>query len=161
MGFRHTILAIEADGDKVLRSEARRLPAEHQPRRQEGLLGPRRLLRRRRRPRFLGHRRPRRPTSIDVVESKNPVETYHVTWSPDMKYLTFTRGPKFKGKNLKGLLPEFPGRRGAGLERLRGRRQAEEPLGRDHHRRQVVQAAELGRRCKEGSGEMMVAREHE
>ena len=26
-----------------------------------------------------------------------------------MKYLTFTRGPKFKGKNLKGLLPEFPG----------------------------------------------------
>ena len=37
------------------------------------------------------------------------VETYHVTWSPDMKYLTFTRGPKFKGKSLKGLLPEFPG----------------------------------------------------
>ena len=45
----------------------------------------------------------------DVVESKDPVETYHVTWSPDMKYLTFTRGTKFKGKNLKGLLPEFPG----------------------------------------------------
>ncbi len=45
----------------------------------------------------------------DVVESKNPIETYHITWSPDMKYLTFTRGPKFKGKNLKGLLPEFPG----------------------------------------------------
>jgi len=45
----------------------------------------------------------------DVVESKNPIETYHITWSPDMKYLTFTRGPKFKGRNLKGLLPEFPG----------------------------------------------------
>jgi Tol biopolymer transport system component len=45
----------------------------------------------------------------DVVQSKDPIETYHVTWSPDMKYLTFTRGPKFHGKNLKGLLPEFPG----------------------------------------------------
>ena len=44
-----------------------------------------------------------------MVESKNPIETYHITWSPDMKYLTFTRGPKFKGRNLKGLLPEFPG----------------------------------------------------
>jgi len=32
------------------------------------------------------------------VESKNPIETYHITWSPDMKYITFTRGPKFKGK---------------------------------------------------------------
>jgi len=45
----------------------------------------------------------------DVVESKDPIETYHVTWSPDSKYLTFTRGPKAKGKSLKGLLPEFPG----------------------------------------------------
>src|SRR3984893_17675424 len=45
----------------------------------------------------------------DVVESKDPVETYHVTWSPDMKYLTFSRGPRLKGKNLRGLLAEFPG----------------------------------------------------
>jgi hypothetical protein len=44
-----------------------------------------------------------------MVESKNPIETYHITWSPDMKYLTFTRGPKFKTRGLKGLLPEFPG----------------------------------------------------
>ncbi len=46
---------------------------------------------------------------IDVVESQNPIETYHVTWSPDMKYITFSRGPKLKGKNLRGLLAEFPG----------------------------------------------------
>jgi dipeptidyl aminopeptidase/acylaminoacyl peptidase len=52
---------------------------------------------------------PKATNQIDVVESKDPIETYHVTWSPDMKYLTFTRGPKFKGKSLKGLLPEFPG----------------------------------------------------
>ena len=46
---------------------------------------------------------------VDVVESTNPVETYHVTWSPDMKYLTFTRGPRLMGKNIRGLLAEFPG----------------------------------------------------
>jgi Tol biopolymer transport system component len=52
---------------------------------------------------------PRAKLIQDVVESKDPIETYHVTWSPDMKYLTFTRGPKFQGRNLRGLLPEFPG----------------------------------------------------
>ncbi len=52
---------------------------------------------------------PKATLLADVVESQDPIETYHVTWSPDMKYLTFTRGPKFKGKNLRGLLPEFPG----------------------------------------------------
>jgi WD40-like Beta Propeller Repeat len=52
---------------------------------------------------------PKAANIVDVVESKNPIETYHVTWSPDMKYLTFTRVPRFKGKNLLGLLPEFPG----------------------------------------------------
>ena len=51
----------------------------------------------------------------DAVESKDPIETYHVTWSPDMRYLTFTRGPRFMGKNLRGLLPEFPG-----VQRLAG-----------------------------------------
>ncbi len=45
----------------------------------------------------------------DVVESKQPVETYHVTWSPDMKYITFTRGPKTSHKNLRGLVNELPG----------------------------------------------------
>ena len=45
----------------------------------------------------------------DVVTSKKPIETYHCDWSPDGKYLTFSTGPKFKKKNLKGLLPEFPG----------------------------------------------------
>ena len=52
---------------------------------------------------------PTRTNVHNVVESKDPIETYHITWSPDGKYLTFTRGPKFKGRNLRGLLPEFPG----------------------------------------------------
>jgi hypothetical protein len=45
----------------------------------------------------------------DIVESKDPVETYHCDWSPDMKYVSFSLGAKLKGKGLKGLLPEFPG----------------------------------------------------
>jgi Tol biopolymer transport system component len=54
-------------------------------------------------------KKPKATDVHDVVESKDPVETYHITWSPDMRYITFTRGPKFQGKNLRGLLPEFPG----------------------------------------------------
>jgi hypothetical protein len=45
----------------------------------------------------------------NMVESEDPLETYHVDWSPDGKYIAYSYGPKFKGKNLKGLIPEFPG----------------------------------------------------
>ena len=45
----------------------------------------------------------------NIVESKDPMETYHVDWSPDGKFVAFSFGPKVKGKSLKGLLPEFPG----------------------------------------------------
>jgi TolB protein len=107
MGFKHTILAIEAQGDKVfdLKLEGCRPNISPDGKKvcwghgdycagvAELDLGPV--------PRVLNIR--------DVVVSQDPIETYHITWSPDMKYLTFTRGPKFKGKNLKGLLPEFPG----------------------------------------------------
>ena len=52
---------------------------------------------------------PRATNIHNIVESKDPVETYHVTWSPDGKYITYTTGPKATRKNLRGLLPEFPG----------------------------------------------------
>ena len=32
----------------------------------------------------------------DVVKSEEPMEMYHVDWSPDGKYLAFSRGPKAK-----------------------------------------------------------------
>jgi Tol biopolymer transport system component len=32
----------------------------------------------------------------DVVKSAKPIETYHVDWSPDGKYLAFSRGPMRK-----------------------------------------------------------------
>jgi TolB protein len=45
----------------------------------------------------------------NAIESKEPDETYHADWSPDGKYIAYTFGPKKKGKDLKGLIPELPG----------------------------------------------------
>jgi Tol biopolymer transport system component len=108
MGFSHAILAIEADGDRVfnlkldgcrpnVRADGKKVTWGH------GdfcagvadldLTGP----------------VPKATHIVDVVESKEPVETYHVTWSPDGKYLAFTSGPKKSKKSLKPGLPEFPG----------------------------------------------------
>jgi Tol biopolymer transport system component len=108
MGFSHTILAVEANGDRVVDLKLDGCRPNISPDGKKvcwghgdycagvadlDLAGP----------------VPKATSIKDMVESKDPVETYHITWSPDMKYLTFTRGPKFEGKNLKGLLPEFPG----------------------------------------------------
>jgi hypothetical protein len=108
MGFSHAILAIEANGDKVVNLKLDGCRPNISPDGKKvcwghgdfcagvadlDLTGP----------------EPKATGIHNVVESKDPVETYHITWSPDMKYLTFTRGPKLKGKNLRGLLPEFPG----------------------------------------------------
>ena len=44
----------------------------------------------------------------NVIQSGAPIETYHADWSPDDKYIAFTRGAKRAGKKL-GLAPEIPG----------------------------------------------------
>ncbi len=108
MGFRHTILAFEANGDKVVDLKLHGCRPNISP---DGkhvcwghgdyCAGVAQL--------DLTSETPRAFHIDNAVESKFPIETYHVTWSPDMKYISFTRGPKFQGKNLKGLLPEFPG----------------------------------------------------
>jgi TolB protein len=108
MGFSHGILAIQADGDKVvdlklegcrpnLRSDGKKIAWGHG----DFCAGVADL--------DLSLPEPRATNVHNVVESKDPVETYHVIWSPDGKYITFTQGPKATRKNLKGLLPEFPG----------------------------------------------------
>lgn len=108
MGFAHTILAIEADGNKIfdlrlagcrpnISPDGKKLCWGHG----DFCAGVADL--------DLSGSTPRATNVRDVVASIYPIETYHITWSPDMKYLTFTRGPKLKGRNLRGLLPEFPG----------------------------------------------------
>jgi Tol biopolymer transport system component len=108
MGFTHAILAIEANGDKVfslhldgcrpnLSPDGRKIAWGHG----DYCAGVADL--------DLGSATPTATNIHNVVASKDPIETYHVTWSPDGKYITFTRGPKFTGKRLGNLLPEFPG----------------------------------------------------
>jgi hypothetical protein len=108
MGFSHSILAIEADGDKVFDLKLSGCRPNLSPDGTKVCWGHGDYCAGVANLDFSGPT-PKATDIQDVVESKNPIETYHVTWSPDMKYLTFTRGPKFKGKNLKGLVPEFPG----------------------------------------------------
>jgi Tol biopolymer transport system component len=108
MGYPHGILAIEADGDKVfnlglggcrpnLAPDGKRITWGHG----DYCAGLADL--------DLNSSIPKATYIRDIVASKDPVETYHVTWSPDGQYITFTRGPKFAGKRLGDLLPEFPG----------------------------------------------------
>jgi Tol biopolymer transport system component len=108
MGYEHTILAIEAEGEKVidlklegcrpnLSPDGKKITWGHG----DFCAGVADL--------DLSSDTPKATNIHNAVESKDPVETYHVTWSPDGKYLVFTRGPKREGKHLDNLLPEFPG----------------------------------------------------
>jgi Tol biopolymer transport system component len=108
MGFSHAILAFEADGSGVydlklggcrpnVRFDGQKVAWGHG----DFCAGVADL--------DLTGSKPSATHIIDVVESKDPVETYHVTWSPDGKYLAFTSGPKASKKSLRPGLPEFPG----------------------------------------------------
>lgn len=48
----------------------------------------------------------------DAIRSDKPLEAYHVDWSPDGKYLTFSRGPQQKKKL--GAAPEMIGAQAEG-----------------------------------------------
>jgi Tol biopolymer transport system component len=108
MGFQHGIIAIEAEGDKVfdlkldgcrpnISPDGKKITWGHG----DFCAGIADL--------DLTSPTPKATNLHDAVESKDPVETYHVIWSPDGKYIIFTRGPKATGKRLGNLLPEFPG----------------------------------------------------
>jgi TolB protein len=108
MGFSHGIIAIEANGDRVvdlhlegcrpnLRYDGKKIAWGHG----DYCAGVADL--------DLTSDTPRATHIHNVVETKDPIETYHVIWSPDGKYITYTRGPKSTKKSLQHLLPEFPG----------------------------------------------------
>ncbi len=82
-------------------------------------------------------------TSATSSRSEKPIEVYHVDWSPDGKYLAFSRGPTRQDARAR---PGDDRRRGPRMEHLRGRRRGHEPLGGNHARRPVEQGARLGAR---------------
>ncbi len=108
MGFTHGILAFEASGDKVFNLKLSGCRPNISPDGKKVCWGHGDYCAGVADLDFSGPT-PTATNIHDVVESKSPVETYHITWSPDMKYLVFTRGPRLQGKNLRGLLAEFPG----------------------------------------------------
>lgn len=110
MGYRHAILAIQADGPKVydlgipgcrpeVRPDGKRIawtPSDWALRVADlDLTGPEPVVR--------GGR--------DVVTSDKPIKVYHIDWPPDGNYVAFTRGP---ARNRLGQAPEGVGIRAEG-----------------------------------------------
>jgi Tol biopolymer transport system component len=95
MGFGHAILALEAEGNRVVNLNIPGCRPDVSPDGKKvawgaddftlcvgdlDFTGPE--------PKVIRQR--------DVVKSQKPMETYHVDWSPDGKYLAFSRGPMRK-----------------------------------------------------------------
>jgi len=107
MGFKHGILALEAAGEKVFDLKLGGCRPDLSPDGKKVIWGHGDLA--------VGLADldlslpvPKATYVRNIVESKEPMETYHADWSPDGRYIAFSYGPKIQGKNLKGL-PEFPG----------------------------------------------------
>ena len=154
LGFAHTILAIEADGDKIFDLKLAGCRPNISPDGKKLCWGHGDYLCRRRRSRPVRVDARRRPTSVDVVAEQVPDRnlSYHLVAGHEIPRLH--AGPKLKGRNLKGLLPEFPGVEAPGWNVCVADWTQKESLGRHHQRWQIVQTTELGR-GQGGRGQMM------
>ncbi len=105
MGYEHAILAFEADGQAVYDLKIPGCRPDISPDGKRIAWGPSDWALR------VGdldfsHGALRVINARDVVTSDKPIKIYHVDWSPDGKYIAFSRGPDRK---ILGLIPEIVG----------------------------------------------------
>lgn len=105
MGFKHGILAIEADGQKVHNLGIPGCRPDISPDGKLVAWGPSDWALRVGELDFSGPK-PRVVNPRDIVTSAKPMKIYHVDWSPDGRHIAFSRGPSRK---TLGFVPEIVG----------------------------------------------------
>ena len=105
MGYRHGMLAVEAEGPGVWSLQIPGCRPDVSPDGKKIAWGPSDWALRVGELDFSGGE-PRVVNARDVVTSSKPTKVYHVDWSPDGKYLAFSRGPAQK---IMGQIPEIVG----------------------------------------------------
>ncbi|NUQ62209.1 MAG: PD40 domain-containing protein [Pirellulales bacterium] len=95
MGFKHAILAIEADGNGVYNLGLPGCRPDVSPDGKKVAWGASDWTLRAGDLDFSGPT-PQVKNVRDLVASQEPMEVYHVDWSPDGRYVAFSRGPKSK-----------------------------------------------------------------
>ncbi|MHC4405544.1 MAG: TolB family protein [Planctomycetota bacterium] len=112
MGYRHGILAIEAGGTNVYNLEIPGCRPDVSPDGKQVAWGASDWVLRVGDLDFSGSK-PKVTNVRDVVTSSKPMKVYHVDWSPDGRYLAFSRGPE---KKVLGRIPEIVGVRARGWD---------------------------------------------
>jgi Tol biopolymer transport system component len=110
MGYRHAILAIEADGQNVYDLKIPGCRPDISPDGKRLAWGPSDWALRIADIDFSGDA-PKVLNARDVVTSEKPMKIYHVDWSPCGKYITFSRGP---ARKILGTIPEVVGAKAKG-----------------------------------------------
>lgn len=113
MGFDHAVVAIEAEGNRVVKLKVSGCRPDVSADGKKMIwgngdhaVGLADL--------DLAAQNPRASNIRNVVEAEEPIETYHGDFSPDGRYVAFSRGPKATGKRLLGLAAEIPGEEAPG-----------------------------------------------
>ena len=112
MGYKHAILAIEADGSGVHDLKIPGCRPDVSPDGKQVAWGPSDWALRVGELDFSGPV-PKVTGARDVVTSPEPMKVYHIDWSPDGKYVTYSRGP---AKKRLGRIPEIVGVRAEGWD---------------------------------------------